>query len=51
MPSDKNFEADQSDFASGYELGYRAGIEQQVLVNNSLVVVMTIIGLCVGLVF
>ena len=40
-----------SDFACGYELGYRVGIEQQVLVNNSLVVVMTIIGFCIGLVF
>ena len=51
MPSDDAFETDQTDFACGYELGYRAGIEQQVLVNNSLVIVMTIIGLCVGLVF
>lgn len=51
MPSDDVAEINDSDFSCGYELGYRAGIEQQVLVNNSLVVVMTIIGLCVGLVF
>jgi hypothetical protein len=51
MPSEDVKSIDKDDFICGYELGYRAGIEQQIVVNKSLVIVFTIIGLCVGLVF
>jgi hypothetical protein len=51
MPNDDIADIDTSDFTCGYELGYQAGIERQVMINTSLMVVMTIIGLCVGLVF
>lgn len=40
-----------SDFGCGYELGFQAGLEQQAVVNTSIVIVMTMVGFCVGLMF